>query len=187
MQRLTNLLRLVGTIALAAVLAACGRSNTSIAVSTSTDAQTSSYPITQSTALDAYPLPNSGIPVVDAAPTVFTDYAAVDGVAPQLGIVVDQAMEVVHIEPGGLAEQAGMRVGDTLVTVDGVSAAKSSAEAKQRIRTMASGQQLPIIVERGGYQINLELKTLVAVLPATTSSAGPVATVTPVIAPFDYW
>ncbi|MFN8489286.1 MAG: PDZ domain-containing protein [Caldilineaceae bacterium] len=58
---------------------------------------------------------------------------AIDYAADALGVVVDENMQVLHIEPGRAADQAGVQVGDVLDSVEGVSLLKERGKAKAMI------------------------------------------------------
>lgn len=83
------------------------------------------------------------------------------GSRPLLGVVLDDSGEGVRIRavtPGGPAEQAGMRAGDTLFSVNGkrLPGDKSGIDsAVAAIGPLKEGQKVAVTVVRGGTQHNL--------------------------------
>ena len=68
--------------------------------------------------------------------------------APELGIVVDEKMQVVNVESNSAADEAGVQVGDLLQSLDGVAFATDMHKVKEVVgysRTIdeAKGQYAP--------------------------------------------
>lgn len=75
------------------------------------------------------------------------------------------AVAVVAIEPGGPAEVAGLRVGDTLVTIDG--APLLAGAGGRRLREAAPDRPVAFTVKRNGGMLTLHLR------PTTFPNAAP--------------
>lgn len=58
---------------------------------------------------------------------------------PALGVVVEQDLRVVEVEPGSAAAQAGIRPGDVLIGLDGVKPS-TAADAKEAYRRAAKAR-----------------------------------------------
>jgi len=99
--------------------------------------------------------------------------------APPLGIVLDDALRVVHVEPGGTAAGAGVRPGDALHAIRGREVA-SPAEARRVFYEVPAsiGDPVEIIVRRSDQNLRLTGRVSVA------ARAGP--TPTPVFLPQVY-
>jgi membrane-associated protease RseP (regulator of RpoE activity) len=70
------------------------------------------------------------------------------------GVPEDSGVMVSKVEPGSPAEKAGVRVGDILTRIDGVSL-QSSWTMMGKVRQLEDGQQVPIEVWRNGKAQNL--------------------------------
>jgi membrane-associated protease RseP (regulator of RpoE activity) len=66
-----------------------------------------------------------------AKPAVVADNVSSIRKAPTLGIVVDSQMKVVDIDPGSIAEKAGIQIGDILESLDGVAFDTDGQRIKQ--------------------------------------------------------
>jgi uncharacterized iron-regulated protein len=76
---------------------------------------------------------------------------------PRLGITVERAAEGVGVREvmqGSIAEQAGMRAGDVIVTVAGLPS-RETADVIAAVGRQAPGTWLPIVVRRGGETLDL--------------------------------
>ena len=110
--------------------------------------------------------------------------------APELGIVVDEKMQVVNVESNSAAEEAGVQVGDLLQSLDGVAFATDMHKVKEVVgysRTIdeAKGQYAPadkslqlLLVRKG------ETMTL-SIIPAGPGGRPDGPTPTPVWPPYD--
>jgi predicted metalloprotease with PDZ domain len=99
-------------------------------------------------------LPKAGIkPVWDRAPRM-----GVSSLQSPTGIVVTS------LEPGGAAEQAGIKVGDVLVTVGDIAVEDLNFGARYRLRyaNAAEGLAIPIVVMRAGQKVTLNGKVMFA-------------------------
>jgi S1-C subfamily serine protease len=101
----------------------------------------------------------------------------VDYPSKTLGIVYDQALQIVALDPGGPAEQAALQVGDRLVAVNG-KAVTTPAEFQQAVRSLLQIADVVIVVRR------VDREVMVSVTPGTL--AARVSTPTPVPADLYY-
>jgi S1-C subfamily serine protease len=86
---------------------------------------------------------------------VFIDKAAL---APMIGIVVNSGLKVTEVQPGSVAEQAGIQPGDSLEAVDG-KPVTSPAEATQAERDASNkGEPVTITVIRNGQKLSIQVK-----------------------------
>ena len=101
-----------------------------------------------------------------AAPPVSLDETALFGLGAALA-PEDGAVLVAAMRPGSRADLAGIRAGDTLLSIDG--AVSSRAEAAAHLRSWRPGTRLSLVVRRG-----LEIQTLetAAIAPASTGVRG---------------
>jgi C-terminal processing protease CtpA/Prc len=109
-------------------------------------------------------------------------------------VVIDAQLRVVHVEPGGGADQVGLRVGDRLQAIAGVALVSGDRVTLQQAREAAGAAQPPpptasapvlFVVEREGATLTL---SIAPALKAPRETPGePVPTVTPVLPPFDYF
>lgn len=100
--------------------------------------------------------------------------------APVLGIVVDQNMAVLHVEPGSAAEKIGIQRGDLIEAVEGMVVATNRDTVRQAIRTAKRGQKLLLKVRRAGVEVMFE------VVPSSPVARPNQLTPTPVLLPQDY-
>lgn len=98
----------------------------------------------------------------------------------ELGIVVDENNEVLHIEVGSAAEQAGIQVGDLLETLDDISF-KEKEKVKEKIREPKEGKKFKVKLKRNDKEITLDIT------PAPRRPSFDASTPTPVFAPQDYF
>jgi predicted metalloprotease with PDZ domain len=65
---------------------------------------------------------------------------------------------VLEVVPGSMADKAGVKVGDRLVSVGDISAADDAFGFQFRMRYAeeAEGTRLPIVLERGGERLTLQ-------------------------------
>ena len=75
---------------------------------------------------------------------------------PVLGLVVDQRMNVLEIEMGSAAEKAGVKRGDVLKRLGGTGVT-SAAEARGRFQQAKKGENMAVIVARGGQDMTLQV------------------------------
>jgi S1-C subfamily serine protease len=101
--------------------------------------------------------------------------------APELGLVVDQRMKVLHVEAGSAAERAGIQRDDVLEAIEGVPVNAPDKAAKQKISGSQPGQKLHIRLQRKGKAMELDAISS----PPPSHSGQP--TPTPVLAPADYY
>ena len=113
--------------------------------------------------------------------------------APELGVVVDETMKVVDVDPGNAAEKAGVQKGDLLIAIEDIPFATEKAKAEELIWGSADeavyedyaktgewqGKRLRLLVQRDGNPIELEI------MPAPPIW-DPKSPPTPGYAPFDY-
>lgn len=113
--------------------------------------------------------------------------------APVLGVVVDEKLQVIDIDPGSSAERSGVQKGDVLISIAEIPFATEKDKAKELIWGSASekvyeeynktgkwnGTPLRLQVERNGETINLEI---VPFPPMWDPKAPP----TPGYPPLDY-
>ena len=85
----------------------------------------------------------------------------------------EQRTECAPGDPAAPAAEAGLRAGDTLVSVDGVEVA-TFAEASAIIRESA-GETIPVVVERDGEQVTLSLTPATVTVPETDAAGRVVA------------
>jgi predicted metalloprotease with PDZ domain len=80
--------------------------------------------------------------------------------SPIIGISIKMApegAEVVRLEPGSPASEAGLEAGDLLLTIDGVEVRRGFRAVRARLSEKI-GQIVPMIIKRGGEQKELNLK-----------------------------
>lgn len=99
--------------------------------------------------------------------------AIADSPAPVLGILLNQFMLIVYVEPGSAAALAGIRAGDTL---DSINSQKVTApdQAKQLFDTTNASQPNKVTILRRGKAIEFQIPF------AHPSDSRGQATVTPV-------
>jgi S1-C subfamily serine protease len=100
--------------------------------------------------------------------------------APVLGIVVDQSMIVLHVEPGSAAEQIGIQRGDLIDAVEGIVVATNREAVRDTIRMAKANQKLHLKIRRSGMELALE------VVPSSPAARPNQPTPTPVLLPQDY-
>lgn len=79
---------------------------------------------------------------------------------PRLGVQLggkDSAVEIVAVTPGSLAEQTGLRKGDLIVTIAGVSV-KSAARVIAAVRAQPPGTWLPVRIRRGEETLDIVIR-----------------------------
>ena len=114
-------------------------------------------PITETAACDVEPELATAVFVLDAPPAEESTTGR-----PLLGVRIEtaeQGVRVVEVVAGSVAEQAGMRGGDVVVSAGGFATAKTS-ELIEVVSRQAPGTWLPLRIERGG-----EIRELVAKFP----------------------
>jgi len=91
--------------------------------------------------------------------------------APELGVVVDEMMKVVDVDPGNAADKAGVQKGDILISIEDIPFAAEKAKVEELIWGSADeaiyeeyaktgewkGKILRLRVERNGENIDLEI------------------------------
>ena len=98
--------------------------------------------------------------MVIAVALLFTVYAA-------RGELVERPGAEIAVQDNGPADEAGLRSGDIVLSVDGETV-DGSAELGQLVRTHEPGDVVPIVVERDGEQLTIE-----AGLGTNTDEASP--------------
>ncbi|MDQ5952366.1 MAG: Zinc metalloprotease [Patescibacteria group bacterium] len=91
--------------------------------------------------------------------------AVIEGGVDTHAIVTDQAVNIVQVISGSPAEQAGLKEGDKLISIDGADFAKGDA-AREALKPHADSSPIEIVVEQSG-----DLKT-VKVVPAYIEEIG---------------
>jgi predicted metalloprotease with PDZ domain len=86
---------------------------------------------------------------------------------PRMGVYSQQTalgVVVTAVEPGGSADQAGVRVGDALLSIGDIPVADQDFGARFRTKYAASaeGAPLPIVVTRAGQKLTLTGKLMFA-------------------------
>jgi predicted metalloprotease with PDZ domain len=84
-------------------------------------------------------------------------------VLPNLGIsssLDDQGRRIIAIDPAGTGAQAGVRVGDYLVTLGGLDVGEVGfgAAFSAKYAAMPPGGTIPVVIKRGGQQMTLNAK-----------------------------
>jgi membrane-associated protease RseP (regulator of RpoE activity) len=80
---------------------------------------------------------------------LFTVYAA-------RGELVERPGAEIAVQDGGPADEAGLQSGDIVLSVDGVTV-DGSEELGEAVRTNAPGDVIPIVVERDGQQLAIDV------------------------------
>ena len=93
-----------------------------------------------------------------------------------LGVVVDEKMNVVHVEKGSGAENAGIQLGDTLDSINSVSFITDRARVKELIGEKAEGKYLTLKLKRD--QKDLEM-VIIASVPVPQSGMNTPTAVPP--------
>jgi S1-C subfamily serine protease len=107
-----------------------------------------------------------------SVPTSFADQVLA---APALGVVVDQNLQVVDVEPGSAAAAAGIRLRDVLKAIGG-NPVNTPAKAVGSFRAAQVGDTLAVAVARGGQSLTLR----VTVAPRIGHPGQPTPTAVPV-------
>lgn len=55
---------------------------------------------------------------------------------PVLGVVTDENLQIIYVEPGSAAEKAGLQTGDVLKEVEGIAIRENPGKAKEIIGSM---------------------------------------------------
>lgn len=79
---------------------------------------------------------------------------------------------VIAVAPGSAAEQAGIRPGDMLLSIDGLSVVTKAGE--ERLTHAKAGQQVRLAFERAGKPVAVSLKLGAVHVPPNGSRANPV-------------
>lgn len=88
------------------------------------------------------------------------------GAQPRLGATIvnaDNGVLVTGITPGQGAEDAGLRVGDVIESIDGIDLAigdeTPTSQLLARLREVEPGESVSLVVERGGRTVDLDVET----------------------------
>jgi C-terminal processing protease CtpA/Prc len=88
------------------------------------------------------------------------------GPQPQIGATItdaDGGALVTNVTSSGAAEQAGLKVGDVIQSIDGIDLNDGedgpSAQLRARLRDVETGDRVSIVAERGGDSVNLDIET----------------------------
>jgi predicted metalloprotease with PDZ domain len=158
-----HLLNIAQLVVLAVFLAACGRPAPAVSASAA--------PEPQSTATQS----------PDLAPTIIADFPA-----PVLGVVVDSAGVVLHVEPNSMAARSQVQPGDVLLSINGLALGGNRQQLKDAIAQISSTSPLRMRINRNGNELEIAAVPP-SPSPATqTIPARPPATATPVLPPNDY-
>jgi len=125
--RISTVIRILIGILVLSFVVSCGRADTS-----ANTPETVAPVATATTA--AYPIDTPTIPI-----SLTPEAIAIDYPPNELGIVVDERMTVLHVEAGGAADQAGIRSGDRLLTVDDIPVATDIGKIKRLVGQPVSG------------------------------------------------
>lgn len=98
-----------------------------------------------------------------------------------LGIVVAETGEIVYVEPGSAAEQAGLLAGDILEVINDISVVANRENVRSIIRGTPKDQVLVLRLKRNGKAMMLN------VTPTPPIPRPGMATPTPVLFPLDYF
>jgi S1-C subfamily serine protease len=105
---------------------------------------------------------------------------------PVIGIVIDDTMTVLYVEPGSGAQAAGILAGDVIRDINGLELAQNIQAAKNAIGSAQPGQKIEVRGESAGQPFAVEVEPRAPQLAAPLSQENPPPTGTPVIAPDDY-
>lgn len=97
-----------------------------------------------------------------------------------LGVVVDENNQVLEVESGNAAANAGVQVGDLLESLDDV-AFKDKAKVKNKVHEHKEGQVFKLKLKRHDKTMTLDIT------PAPPAPRFNAPTATPVWAPQDYF
>lgn len=97
-----------------------------------------------------------------------------------IGVVIDPDGNVLYVEPGSAAQQAGITPGDLLQKINNLSVSSERQQIHTAIGETMPGQALIVELKRSGNYLVLSVK------PTPPTSHAGVATATPVAAPNDY-
>jgi S1-C subfamily serine protease len=103
-----------------------------------------------------------GITVQDLTPAL----------AEALGIEIDRGAVVTAVEPGSVAERAGIAAGDVITTLNGIEL-EGSADLRNRIGLTRAGETVVLGALRDGRSMTFEART--SVTEAAPAPAAPVA------------
>jgi predicted metalloprotease with PDZ domain len=88
-----------------------------------------------------------------AAPTQIAQGLSV---APVLGVVVNKSFTVLSVDPGGAAENAGVKSGDILLSVQGIGFSDGFS-AKSAIGAIAPGEKVTLKFIRDGKEAQIDV------------------------------
>jgi S1-C subfamily serine protease len=94
--------------------------------------------------------------------------------APQLGLVVDKNLRVIDVVKGGAADRAGVKKGDTLMSINAQRLA-TAAGAKKAFNRLAASKSVSLTVKRGSKELTVDIAPLVP----QGISGGPTPTAVP--------
>ncbi|HJX07424.1 MAG TPA: trypsin-like peptidase domain-containing protein [Actinomycetota bacterium] len=101
------------------------------------------------------------------APTGYLGIQTADltpGMAQQLGATAQNGAYVIGTTKGGPADEAGMKSGDVIVSVDGKTVA-SANDLGGILNGLQPGTAVPVVVDRGGQQVTLNVTLEARPLP----------------------
>ncbi len=135
---------------------------------------------------------SAGASVVSSAQRQVSDgseqMVSASGGTPPLGVVVDEQLVVLAVEPGSTAEQAGVQLGDRLVSLGDLPIADNRDKVKEMIYGFVAGDKpLALKVSRDNKEMTLAIDPSLARPVIPVARDGPPPTATPVMPPNDYF
>ena len=151
--------------------------NTSSAVQTQTEGQVASVPMDDVSIEEVTP---------DASPMTVTVVLTLP-VPAQLGVVTDEKLAVVLIEPESGAEKAGIQLGDILERIEGIPLIleEDRRKAKLAVAENLEGKEMRLTIIRDGVTLELPFVPIPRFNPVEEVEPRP--TITPVWPPYDYF
>jgi len=104
--------------------------------------------------------------------------------APVLGVVIDSNGKILHIESGSAAESFGLLVGDTLISIDGVSIISERDKVRELIRANTEKTEMELRYQRNDNIVVIQISP--SQQPQFSIDQEIEATPTPVSPPDEY-
>ena len=104
--------------------------------------------------------------------------------APVLGVVIDSNGKILHVESGSAAESFGLLVGDTLISIDGVSIISERDKVRELIRANTEKTEMELRYQRNDNIVVIQISP--SQQPQFSIDQEIKVTPTPVLPPEEY-